>query len=54
MEDGREFRFLLDKIRRNRNIDLSQYRRPILERRIQHRLHLAGCAGWKTILTPWR
>jgi chemotaxis protein methyltransferase CheR len=46
MKDDREFRFLLDKIRRNRNIDLSEYRRPVLERRIQHRLHQARCANY--------
>jgi len=46
MKDDGEFRFLLDKIRRNRNIDLSEYRRPVLERRIQHRLHQAGCANY--------
>jgi len=46
MEDEREFRFLLDKIKRNRNIDFGQYRRSILERRIQHRLHLTGCADY--------
>lgn len=46
MNDDREFRFLLDKIRRNRNIDLSEYRRPVLERRIQHRLHQARCANY--------
>jgi len=46
MKGDREFSFLLDKIRRNRNIDLSEYRRPVLERRIQHRLHQARCANY--------
>ncbi len=46
MKDDREYKFLLDKIQRNKNIDFSQYRPQILERRIQHRLHLAGCANY--------
>ena len=46
MEEDRNFKFLLDKIKRNRNIDLSQYRRSVLERRIEHRLHLTGCATY--------
>ena len=46
LKNDREFGFLLDKIRRNRNIDLSEYRRPVLERRIQHRLHQARCANY--------
>jgi len=51
MEYDRDFKFLLDKIMRNRNIDFSQYRQQILKRRIRHRLHLAGCATyWDYIL----
>ncbi len=51
MEDDREFKFLLNKIKMNRNIDFSQYRPQVLKRRIQHRLHLAGCATyWDYIL----
>jgi chemotaxis protein methyltransferase CheR len=46
MEDDREFNFLLDKIMRNRNIDFSQYRREVLKRRIQHRLHLTKCGNY--------
>jgi len=43
MQDDREFKFLLDKIRRNRGIDFSQYRPQVLKRRILHRLHVTGC-----------
>ena len=51
MEDDREFKFLLNKIKMNRNIDFSQYRPQVLKRRIQHRLHLAGCATyWEYII----
>ena len=51
MKNEREFKFLLDKIMRNRNIDFSQYRTQVLKRRIEHRLHLAGCAAyWDYIL----
>jgi len=51
MEYDRDFKFLLDKIMRNRNIDFSQYRPQVLKRRIRHRLHLAGCATyWDYIL----
>ena len=46
IKNERELRFLLDKIKRNRNIDFSQYRLRVLERRIQHRLHLTGCANY--------
>jgi chemotaxis protein methyltransferase CheR len=45
-EADKEFKFLLEKIKRNKNIDLSQYRSKILERRIQHRLHLTRCANY--------
>jgi chemotaxis methyl-accepting protein methylase len=51
MEREREFTFLLDKIRRNRSIDFSQYRSQVLKRRILHRLHLTGCVTyWDYIL----
>jgi two-component system CheB/CheR fusion protein len=51
MEDEREFKFLLDKIRRNRGIDFSQYRPQVLKRRILHRLNLTGCSNyWDYIL----
>lgn len=43
MEDDGNFKFLLNKIKRNRNIDFSQYRPAVLKRRIRHRLHLTGC-----------
>ena len=47
MEDDREFKFLLNKIKMNRNIDFGQYRPQVLKRRIQRRLQLAGCATYK-------
>jgi chemotaxis methyl-accepting protein methylase len=51
MEHEREFKFLLDKIRRNRSIDFSQYRPQLLKRRIQNRLHVTGCENyWDYIL----
>jgi chemotaxis protein methyltransferase CheR len=51
MEHEREFKFLLDKIRRNRGIDFSQYRPQVLKRRILHRLHVTGCETyWDYIL----
>ncbi len=51
MEDDREFKFLLDKIKRNRGIDFSQYRPQVLKRRIQHRMDLTGCvAYWDYIM----
>jgi len=51
MEDDREYKFLLDKIKMNRNIDFSQYRPQVLKRRIRRRLHLAGCTTfWDYIL----
>jgi chemotaxis protein methyltransferase CheR len=46
IKDNREFLFLLDKIRRNKNLDLSDYRRPVLERRIEHRLHQTRCTNY--------
>jgi len=51
IEDGRAFTFLLDKIKRNRNIDFSQYRHELLRRRIDHRIYSAGCENyWDYIL----
>ena len=51
MEDDRGFRFLLDKIRRNRGIDFGRYRPQVLKRRIQHRLRSTGCNGcWDYVL----
>jgi chemotaxis protein methyltransferase CheR len=51
MEHEREFKFLLDKIRRNRSIDFSQYRPQLLKRRIQNRFHVTGCESyWDYIL----
>ena len=46
MEYDQEYRFLLDKIRRNSGIDFSRYRPQVLERRIQHRMHSAECATY--------
>jgi chemotaxis protein methyltransferase CheR len=45
-DTDKELEFLLNKIKRNKNIDLSQYRSSILERRIRHRLHLTKCATY--------
>ncbi len=51
MEEEREFQFLLEKIRRNRDIDFSKYRSEILKRRIKYRIHSAGCVNyWDYIL----
>jgi len=51
VQDDREFKFILDKIKRNRNIDFSQYRPQVLKRRILHRLHVTGCETyWDYIL----
>jgi len=43
IEIDSELKFLLEKVKRNRNIDFSQYRMPVLERRIQHRLFETKC-----------
>jgi chemotaxis methyl-accepting protein methylase len=51
MENEREFQFILDKIKRNRNLDFREYRTTVLERRIQYRMHLAGCGSfWDYVL----
>ena len=46
MEDNRQYKFLLDKIMRNTNIDFSEYRLQFFERRLQHRFHSAGCNNY--------
>ncbi|MEE9167900.1 MAG: protein-glutamate O-methyltransferase CheR [Candidatus Neomarinimicrobiota bacterium] len=46
IEIEKEFKFLLDKVRRNRNLDFSHYRPQVLKRRIEHRLHLTQCATY--------
>jgi chemotaxis methyl-accepting protein methylase len=46
MENDREYKFLLDKIMRNTNIDFSEYRSHLLKRRVQHRLRTAGCDSY--------
>ena len=46
MEDDKEYRFLLDKIMRNVNIDFREYRPQVLKRRVRHRLHAAGCKNY--------
>ncbi len=46
MENDREYKFLLDKIMRNTNIDFSEYRPQHLKRRLQHRLGSAGCNNY--------
>ncbi len=49
--DENGFRFLLDKVRRNRGIDFSQYRSSVLKRRIEYRLHMTGCTTyWDYVL----
>jgi chemotaxis protein methyltransferase CheR len=51
MKNDQEFKFLLNKIMRNRDIDFSQYRPQVLKRRIQHRFHLTGCKTfWEYIV----
>jgi two-component system CheB/CheR fusion protein len=50
-KDDREFKFVLDKIMRNKNIDFSRYRPQILKRRVEHRLHLTKCSNyWDYVL----
>ena len=46
MEDGRQYKFLLDKIMRNTNIDFNGYRAQFVKRRLQHRLNSAGCNSY--------
>ena len=46
MENDREYKFLLNKIMRNTNIDFSEYRPHLLKRRVQHRLRTAGCDNY--------
>ncbi len=46
MEDGRQYKFLLDKIMRNTNIDFSEYRPQFFKRRLQSRLNSAGCNSY--------
>jgi chemotaxis protein methyltransferase CheR len=46
MEDDRQYKFLLDKIMRNTNIDFNGYRPQFLKRRLQHRLNSAGCNNY--------
>ena len=51
MHEDNEFEFLLGKIRRNKHIDFSGYRRENLMRRIVYRMGLAGCGTyWEYIL----
>ena len=33
-----EFKFLMDKTKRSKNIDLSGYRQGVVQRRVEHRL----------------
>lgn len=40
------FKFLIDKIARNRNLDFSQYRPQVLKRRINLRMQLSGCGTY--------
>jgi len=46
MEDGRQYKFLLDKIMRNTNIDFNGYRSQLLKRRLRHRLGSTGCNNY--------
>lgn len=46
MEDGRQYKFLLDKIMRNVNIDFNGYRAQFVKRRLQHRLGSTGCNNY--------
>jgi len=46
MEDDRQYKFLLDKIMRNVNIDFNGYRAQFVKRRLQNRLHSAGCNNY--------
>ncbi len=46
MEDDRQYKFLLDKIMRNTNIDFNGHRPQLLKRRVQHRLGPTGCNGY--------
>lgn len=46
MEDDRQYKFLLDKIVRNTNIDFNGYRTQFLKRRFQHRLGSTGCKNY--------
>ena len=46
MEDDRQYKFLLDKIVRNVNIDFGGYRSQLLKRRVQHRLGSTGCNSY--------
>ncbi len=46
MENGRQYKFLLDKIMRNTNIDFNGYRPQHVKRRLQHRLNSAGCNNY--------
>ncbi len=45
-DTDKELEFLLNKIKRNKNIDLTQYRSSILMRRIWHRMQLAHCVSY--------
>ncbi len=46
MENDEQYKFLLDKIMRNTNIDFSEYRPQFFKRRLQHRFHSAGCNNY--------
>jgi chemotaxis methyl-accepting protein methylase len=46
MENDKEYKFLLDKVMRNTNIDFGEYRPQLLKRRVQHRLRIAGCDSY--------
>ena len=46
MEDDRQYKFLLDKLMRNTNIDFNGYRPQFVKRRLQNRLNSAGCNNY--------
>ncbi len=46
MQGDREFMFILDKVKRNRNIDFRQYRPAVLKNRVQNRLHATKCGNY--------
>lgn len=46
MDENQEYSFLLQKILRNRNIDFSQYRPQVLQRRLEHRFHVTKCESY--------
>lgn len=46
MDNDGQYKFLLDKLMRNTNIDFNGYRAQHLKRRLQHRFDSAGCKNY--------